>query len=259
MDSASPELIQCEEVVAYFGDLTERIHPSWYETFSSISCQRELKDIVKRLKKKEDAGDSIYPPKENIFRVFKLVPLRIEGDEEGESVKCVVIGQDPYPSGDATGVAFSGGRSGVIPASLRNIRNEVVRCYPKKVIPELENPSLEGWCQQGVLLLNQALTVASGKSGSHGGIWVGFITHIISAVLKENKRTPWLLWGAPARRLKDTIDKKGGSNVFEAGHPSPYSVKWFTGNNHFILCNDVLEEGGRELIDWGHWSPVEKE
>lgn len=227
----------------YFGDLTSHIHPSWYETFDK--AKKELDSAAVKLMKEQEEGIIIYPPKHTTFRSFLLTAL--------SDVKCVIVGQDPYASGDATGVAFSG--HGPIPVSLANIISEVRRCYPK--IPFRDPPSacIEGWCEQGVLLINSSFTVISGSPGAHRGRWFGLLTFIAQAIADHNSQVPWMLWGARAAKLEDMLNKKGFKEVMICGHPSPKSVHYFEKNGHFLLCDEILINNGMDPIDWTKMSP----
>ena len=107
----------------------------------------------------------VYPPSDKIFNALHLTPLH--------DVKVVIIGQDPYHEpGQANGLAFSVGPDVAIPPSLQNIYKELhddLGCY----IPD--NGCLEKWAEQGVLLLNNVLTVRAHKAYSHQNIgWEQF-------------------------------------------------------------------------------------
>lgn len=237
---------QLEECKNYFGDLSSLIHPSWYEAFSS--AKKELNQVAIKLIEDESKGITVYPPKHSMFRAFLLTPLT--------EVKCVIVGQDPYASGDATGVAFSG--HGPVPASLSNIIKEVRRSYPKTPFKDPDNACIEGWCEQGVLLINSCLSVEEGKSGAHKGRWFGFLTFIAHAVSEHSIQTPWMLWGAKAAKLEDMLNKKGFKNVMVCGHPSPYSVRYYEKHGQFLLCDEILINNGMDPIDWIRMSPTGK-
>ena len=226
----------------WFYDVLERVHESWVPLFSSPRMVAELRDIDARLTRQVNEEITIYPARENILRLFSLVSL--------DEIKCVIVGQDPYVSGDATGIAFSGGRVGTIPASLRNIWDEVRRSYPTKKLGPIASPSLEGWCEQGVFLLNRALTVVEKKPGSHLGIWSGVIHLVTTAIAEVNSQIPWLLWGNVARKLEGTLDDLQCTRVFVCSHPSPLSVKGFVNNGHFLQVNKYYESLDLPGIDW---------
>lgn len=231
--------------VEYFGDLAELIHPSWYDTFTTAKTQLEF--VCAKLLKEVATGEVIYPPVQNMLRSFLITPL--------DSVRCVIVGQDPYYGGDATGVAFSGGREGV-PESLKNIVKEVRRCYPHKLIPDLTDPCIEGWSQQGVLLINSSFSVSDSTPGGHRGRWLGVITRIIDSVVGTSSVIPWMLWGAKAKLLEHTLEEKGASNIWTCGHPSPRSVYLYREHGQFVMCDDVLIASGWDPINWSRFNPI---
>lgn len=237
-------LIQGPKSLEYFGDLSQKVDESWWPFFSLRTVIAELEDIAKKLAIRELNGEVIYPKKENMFRIFLLVPL--------DAVKVVGMGQDPYANGHATGVAFSGGgkTANVVPGSLKNIVKEVQRCYPKRTIPDLVDPSLEGWCKQGVFLINHCLSVTEHQEGGHKGLWMGFITEVIDVIVKKDSVIPWMLWGSRVRRCQDLIQKRGGTNILICGHPSPRSVAFFRENGHFLEVDRIMLENGWDEIAW---------
>lgn len=234
---------------AYFGVSTPDVHPSWLDTVF-IPARAELEHTAKKLQKHVEKGDVIYPLAQNVFRIFKLVPL--------DEVKVVIVGQDPYYTPeDATGVAFSGGRQSVIPQSLKNIVKEISKNYT--FAKEPATGCLEGWCEQGVLLLNSSLTVPAGRPLGCGGIWLGFMRVVVEAITNHNNNIPWLLWGASAKKLVDTRGMKLITTVLTAAHPSPRSYHLFKDCGHFVECNKILRENGEEEIDWTQMEPTRTE
>lgn len=244
MEEAPAVLKQGPLSLAYFGSLSDRVDESWWPLFNRDTVIRELEDIAKKLKAREELDEVIFPMKDKMFRVFLVTPL--------DSVRAVIMGQDPYANGHATGIAFSGGgkNANTVPASLKNIVKEVQRCYPKRTIPDLVDPSLEGWCAQGVLLLNHCLSVTEHQEGGHKGLWMGFITEVIDIIVKKDSVIPWLLWGSRVRRCQDLIQKRGGTNILICGHPSPRSVSFFQENGHFLEVDRIMLENGWDEIAW---------
>ncbi len=181
------------------------------------------------------------PAKEDIFNAFKeLKPIE---------VKVLIIGQDPYPDTQkAHGMAFSF-KHGELPAqySLKKIF-DCLKGY------ELKTTNLACWREQGVLLLNSALTF-SGKENVDKNVnaWKPFINEIIKKVLSSSK-TPLvvMLWGDKARDAfinipKLTINRK--ILVLNASHPQAIGDNnTFIDCNHFADCNNFL--GENNAIDW---------
>ncbi len=190
---------------------------------------------------KEYKENVVYPPSDEIFSAFHMTPL--------ESVKCVIIGQDPYHEpGQAHGLSFSVKPGVRIPPSLLNIYKELqteLGCY----IPD--NGYLVKWAEQGVLLLNSVLTVRAHAAASHRGMgWEQFTDAVIRQTNELETPIVYMLWGSFARSKKSMLTNPRHL-VLEAAHPSPLSAyNGFFGCGHFSKANEFLEENGASPIDW---------
>ena len=187
---------------------------------------------------------NIYPPKSLIFNSFNQFNI--------SKLKVLIIGLDPYiREGQAMGLSFSVPKGVRIPHSLRNIFKEIDRTT--EYIPKTQkrtNGDLTEWARQGVLLLNTALTVFEGKTGSHKKIWNDFTKYILNYINKECEPIVCMLWGRDAEKYKVLIDNTK-HHILISGHPSPLNrTNPFIGNNHFILCNKKLNEWGKPQIEW---------
>lgn len=107
----------------------------------------------------ESKSQTIFPPSNQLFTALNLCPF--------DSVKVVIIGQDPYHGpGQAHGLAFSVQKGVQIPPSLRNMITEAQN-DPEVRIRAPTHGNLESWARQGVLLLNTVLTVRKADANSH--------------------------------------------------------------------------------------------
>ncbi|CAD7700536.1 unnamed protein product [Ostreobium quekettii] len=183
----------------------------------------------------------IFPPSHTLFNALNSCPF--------ESVKVVIIGQDPYHGeNQAMGLCFSVSKEEKIPPSLRNMYKELhgdVGCS----IPD--HGDLSKWARQGVVLLNAVLTVRAHEPNSHAKQgWENFTDAVISHLNKERKGLVFLLWGKPAQMKGKRIDRAAHC-VLETVHPSPLSAnKGFFGCGHFSKANKYLEKNGLTQIDW---------
>lgn len=187
-----------------------------------------------------DSSD-VYPKPENIFRAFIETPF--------DSVKVVILGQDPYHGpGEATGLAFGVRTNLPIPPSLRNIFKEIERDYGEKVVGSSD---LTGWASQGVLLLNSVLTVEKGQPGSHAKMgWEEFTDGVIKVLADRQNDTAFMFWGKYAE-AKAKLLPRNGVKAFITTHPSPFSAhKGFLGSGCFRDVNLYLESKGKTPIDW---------
>ncbi|GEP02814.1 uracil-DNA glycosylase [Methylobacterium oxalidis] len=193
--------------------------------------------VAARVDARIAAGARVLPEPENIFRALALTPP--------EAVKVVILGQDPYPTpGDAHGLAFSYVGPGRLPASLRVILAEVAPGRPAR-------GDLTPWAEQGVLLLNSALTVEAGKAGAHLRYgWARLTDEAVAAVSERDRPAVFLLWGAQARSRAALIDR-ARHGVIETGHPSPLNrARDFPGSAPFARANAWLEARGLAPVAW---------
>lgn len=220
------------------------IEGSWKKALAEHFEQesfRGLTDFVRQ----EYQTKKIYPRPENIFKAFKLTPLK--------EVKVVIIGQDPYHGvGQAQGLSFSVPEKIGNPPSLQNIFKELEAELGKKSEAESRyHGDLSVWAKQGVLMLNAVLTVEAKKAGSHAGKgWEEMTDEVIRIVSEQKEGVVFLLWGAYARKKKSLIDTRKHL-VLESAHPSPLSARsGFFGNRHFIKVNQYLANHKKEPINW---------
>ncbi len=186
--------------------------------------QEEKKQYFKELKKfikQEKISKNILPS--DPFYAFKITPY--------ESIKVVILGQDPYPNKEhAHGLAFSS-LSSKIPASLKNIFKELKK--------NSSSGDLTSWDHQGVFLLNRILTVEEGIPLSHKDIgWETFTDNVLK-FLSQKEFLIFCLWGKKAQSIEPLISQK--HIILKAGHPSPLSVKKFLGCKHFSIINQFFD------------------
>lgn len=197
------------------------------------------------LRAEEADGKQIYPPRGSRLRTLELTPL--------DAVKVVILGQDPYHGpGQAHGLSFSVPQGVKVPPSLANIYKELEADLG---VPRPAHGNLEGWARQGVLLLNNALTVEAGLAGSHQGAgWEAITDAVVEAVAARPQPCVFILWGNHARKKAARLASLKGDHphlVIESAHPSPLSAHaGFFGSRPFSRANAFLENQGRGAIDW---------
>lgn len=218
-----------------------KINDSWAVRLGNEFAQpyfSQLTDFVRH----EYATTTCYPPGRLIFNAFNLCPF--------DSVKVVIIGQDPYhEAGQAMGLSFSVPDGVAMPPSLQNIFKEI---QDDLGIGVPQSGNLTRWAEQGVLLLNATLTVRAHQAGSHQRHgWERFTDAAISRLSEGRDHLVFILWGGYARSKASLIDRSRHL-VLESVHPSPLSANrggWF-GNHHFSRCNEYLAGHGMGPINW---------
>ncbi len=225
--------------------------------FESLEWQALQTNLRKEL---SQGAERIRPEQQNFFKALSLTPLA--------KVKVVILGQDPYHSpGLAQGLAFSipGNiltNSREFPSSLRNIS----KALALEGFGTLPGGDLHSWAEQGVLLLNTALSVKLGEAGSHAGLgWKSLIDRLISALAQEKPHLVWMLWGGHAQSKLPLIQSGDDQLVLQSSHPSGLGVyktdrpflqpggKASCG--HFTKANEWLLEHQETSICWVHPKP----
>ncbi|MCQ2134852.1 MAG: uracil-DNA glycosylase [Bacteroidales bacterium] len=217
-----------------------KIEQSWKNALRGEFEKPYFASLVHFLHQEKAAGKTIYPPGSQIFKAFELTPV--------DQLKVVILGQDPYHGyGQAMGLSFSVPEGVKAPPSLKNIFKEIETDLGVKMSG---SPDLQPWARQGVLLLNAILTVQEASPASHSRIgWQEFTDAVIRYISDNCDGVVFLLWGNFARSKKALIDT-GRHHVLEAAHPSPLAGGAFFGCRHFSKTNQILEEEGKEPINW---------
>lgn len=212
------------------------MYESWNQLFDDIFTKPE-NALLKRQIGYQYENFKVWPEQKDIFNAFKFCPFY--------NIKCIIIGQDPYPQPySANGLAFSS-RLKDTPFSLKVIFKEINRTIENA---ELNSNNLEWWAEQGVLLLNTALTVKENDPVSHTAMWKLFTLAIIQYLVTREENIVWMLWGSHAKIYRNFIIRKNHL-VLTSDHPASETKDTgsFIGNNHFIEANKFLDN---RKIDW---------
>jgi uracil-DNA glycosylase len=189
----------------------------------------------------EYKSKTVFPDMYDIFNALNFTAYK--------DVKVVILGQDPYHGpNQAHGLSFSVKPPIPAPPSLVNIYKELkddLGCY----IPN--NGYLKKWADQGVLLLNTALTVRSGEANSHRKIgWEIFTDKVIELLNERKDPVIFILWGNNAISKEKLITNKW-HYIIKSVHPSPLSAsRGFFGSKPFSKVNNLLKSIDKKSIDW---------
>jgi uracil-DNA glycosylase len=204
------------------------VHSSW------LPILEPLRGDINAILHKIDAL-TVSPHEDLIFRAFAQ-PL--------SEVRCVIVGQDPYPTaGHAHGLAFSTDAAvKPLPKSLQNI---FIELEADTGTVARSSGDLSTWSSQGVLLLNRVLTTETGVSNAHQTFGWRKITDVIAREL-GSRGVIAILWGRHAQELSHFFQ-----NCVESAHPSPLSAyRGFFGSKPFSRVNAILAEQGKTEIHW---------
>ena len=196
---------------------------------------------LRKFLKQEYSTGTVYPNMNDIFNALKLTSFK--------DTKVVIIGQDPYHGfGQAHGLCFSVKKGVVPPPSLKNIYKELKNDIGFEIPNHGE---LTSWAKQGVLLLNNVLTVREGLPNSHKGKgWEIFTDRVIGELNKKETPVVFLLWGANAQKKAEIITNPKHYKLMTV-HPSPLSAsRGFFGCRHFSKTNEILQKNHIDPINW---------
>jgi uracil-DNA glycosylase len=213
----------------------EQMHPSWQEAMP------ESKALLEAIESKVlPQAQNTAPKLEHIMRALEA-PMN--------SIRVLIVGQDPYPTaGHAIGLSFAVDTSvKPLPRSLTNILRELKDDLGPSVSCDGD---LAKWSSQGVLLLNRHLTTNLSEAGAHYDIgWSAFTDRVIQVLnRKRGRKLVAILWGNQAQQLAPALCD---CSVIASAHPSPLSArKGFFGSRPFSKTNAALIEVGEEPINW---------
>ena len=219
-----------------------KINDFWKQALKEEFEKPYFDQIVNFLKTERSAGKTTFPSGPNIFNAFNKTPF--------DKVKVVILGQDPYHGiGQAHGLSFSVLPGIKIPPSLQNIFKEIKADIGVENSPNFGD--LTHWAEQGILLLNAALTVRNGEPMSHAKIgWAQFTDAVIKTISDKKENVIFLLWGKFAQD-KQVLINTDSHYILKAAHPSPLSAhNGFFGCKHFSKTNEILVKQGENPIDW---------
>lgn len=216
------------------------INNSWDDVLYDVFHSSEYLKLEEFLKD-EYQNHTIYPTKENIYTALKLTSY--------EDCKVVIFGQDPYHEpNQAHGLAFSVLDGVKLPPSLKNIYKEIESDLGIKMS---DSGNLIKWASQGVLLLNNVLTVREHEANSHKKCGWEYVTDsVVKALNERSEPVIFVFWGNNAKQ-KEKLVTNPWHIILKAPHPSPLSAyHGFFGCRHFSLINEYLVKMNKKEINW---------
>ncbi|MGK5531053.1 uracil-DNA glycosylase [Streptomyces sp. URMC 129] len=217
--------------------LNEIVEPGWATALAPVADR--ITAMGAFLRSEIAAGRTYLPAGAHVLRAFQ---------QPFDEVRVLIVGQDPYPTpGHAVGLSFSVAPDvSPLPGSLENIFRELSTDLG---LPRPSTGDLTPWAEQGVLLLNRALTTAPRRPAAHRGKgWEEVTEQAIRALAARGKPLVAILWGRDARGLRPLL---GRVPAVESAHPSPMSAdRGFFGSRPFSRANALLLEQGAAPVDW---------
>jgi len=225
--------------------LVERLQSSgWATKLRGFVQSSDFDKILDKLYKLREDDKRFTPPLKQVFRAFEECPV--------DKLKVIMIGQDPYPNfGVADGLAFSCSNTGKPqPSLIKMFENIDATVYDNEC--REYNPDLTRWANQGVLLLNTALTCQVDKVGSHYTIWQEFIMYVLDMLNFTDSGLIFVLMGKQAQELESMIGEH--HHVIKTTHPAyaSYTKQPWDSGNMFNECNKIIngQNGPTFKITW---------
>ncbi len=225
--------------------LIEKLQPSgWAQKLRGFIQSSDFDKVLETLYKLREDGKRFTPPLKQVFRSFEECPV--------DKLHVIIIGQDPYPHfGVADGLAFSCANTGKPQPSLVKIFEAIDSTVYDNERREY-NPDLTRWANQGVLLLNSALTCEIDKVGSHYNVWKEFIAYVMDILNFTDSGLIFVLMGKQAQELEGLIGDH--HHIIKTTHPAyaSYTKQPWDCNNMFNEINRIItgQNGSDYTITW---------
>ena len=224
--------------------LYEKLKPSgWADKLKTFIMSEDFDKLLNALLKEAQDGKRFTPVLKQVFRAFEECPYK--------ELKVVIIGQDPYIFHQvADGIAFSCSNLGKIEPTLKYIYQAIEETVYSN--QEYEHTAdLARWSNQGVLMLNSALTTTINKVGQHYEIWKPFMTFLFDLLGYNNSGLVWIFMGKKAEEwadsLPDTHHKLFVSHPASAAHMK--QAKWDC-KDCFNQANQIIKQNNNQTITW---------
>ena len=224
----------------------DQFHESWHEKIRPFIESEECDKIYAHLKKEAGRGKKIAPQSANVFRAFKETPLT--------NLKVVMIGMCPYHTAKngipvADGLLMGCSVTEQLQPSLEKFyRGVEIELYRGLNLNAVNGPDVSYLANQGVLMLNAALTTEINKAGSHITLWEPFMKHFFECI--ETEGAPIIFLGKDAAKYKKLVGPFKWS--FVTTHPASAAYKqcdWDT-EGVFGKVNKILKENNNYSINW---------
>ena len=223
--------------------LFERLEPSgWGKILKPFIFSTDFENIIIQLARLSSDGKRFTPPLKDAFRAFEECPY--------DKLRVILVGQDPYPQfGIADGIAFSCSKTRDYQPSLSFILDEVNRTVYNGH-PESIEPDLKRWSNQGILMLNTALTTTVNKIGQHYKIWQPFIAYLFDYLTWHNSGLIYVYMGKEAQTWADTVSDN--NYKFKVSHPASaaYNNSSWDSQNVFVEVQKLIEQNYNQKIIW---------
>ena len=219
--------------------IMQRFHHTWYNTLYDYLSSKKFLNILIQIAKERKTG-VVYPEMDKQLLVFKM-PINY--------VNVVLLGLDPYTTGEANGFAFPSDRK-IKPKSLSNLEQGMFSDLKLSKEEYFLRNDLSHLVKQGVFLLNCSLTVKKGFVKGHLELWKDLIKLVLQTLNDvRDKRLIFIFLGSDAQKNTKYIT----SHIsLSCEHPAKcvYEEREFYHNNIFSETNMYMLENKNKEIKW---------
>ena len=206
----------------------------WAEKLRTFLTSQDMDVLLEKLLIESKEGRNFTPSLKDVFRAFTECPF--------DQVKTVIVGQDPYPTmGVADGISFSCSKTGKLQPSLRYIMGAINTTVYNQAKDTPQDVDLKRWANQGVLMINTALTCRIDKIGSHYDIWKEFFFMVLDVISTQKSEVPVLLLGKQAHVYSVYLNNP----IIKVSHPASAAYA----KNQNWDCNDCFNKINEALKD----------
>lgn len=224
--------------------LYEDLIPSgWARVLRSFMYSSDFKNILQTLAQESSLDRRFTPPLRDVFRAFKECPY--------EELRVVIVGQSPYPAINiADGIAFSCSKTMKLQPSLKFMLSEVNRTVYNGE-PISNSPDLTRWANQGILMLNTALTTQINKVDMHYNIWKPLLNYLFDFLSNYNNGLVYIYMGKEASTWADSVN----DNCYKlfCAHPASAVYNKFRSwdsKDVFPTAQKIVQENYNYSINW---------
>jgi uracil-DNA glycosylase len=223
-------------------DYSLLLHKSWLPILNPILNSKYMRDMMVLLHESYKI-QYVTPAKKNIFKAFELT--------DAEALRVVIIGKEPYLNSNATGLAYAN------PDHQLKLSPEIkaiAECVQKTMHNGFNidfDYTLECWADQGVLLLNSAMTNFEGDIDQLT-VWRNFIRETVTAIDDENVDIHFVLLGEDAHYFERYINTAFNFVYCEESPEEAIALNRVWDSSVFQEINRKIErvEGPHGVIEW---------
>ena len=203
----------------------------WFDMMKTFLVSDDFDKIFNELYKLVLKGDRFTPPLKQVFSCFEKCNY--------DDLKIVIVAEKPYSAINVCdGMALSCSNT---PKQEMVMRYLFESLYGKEA--HLQSSDLTRWAEQGVLLLNSALTIGINKKTPHHFIWDDFMVYLIDSI-QSKKDIIWILMGEKAQTFAPLIET---GHIFYCDFPD--NINWFKADA-FFKANEALISNNQKEIVW---------